>query len=64
MWHEAGVYGWPEAYLKHHTWELLTHIYSLGTLPLLCYGNFNKILLWIEKRGGHASVTNLMLACQ
>ena len=64
IWRGAGVYGWPEAHLKYHTWELLNHICSLGNLPLLCFGDFNEILLCTEKRGGRASITNSMLAFQ
>ncbi|WCJ39584.1 hypothetical protein M5689_020562 [Euphorbia peplus] len=52
VWRGLAVYGWSEQQLKKLTWELINHFCTLGTLPMLCFGDFNEISFSSEKKGG------------
>ncbi|XP_058751474.1 uncharacterized protein LOC131624535 [Vicia villosa] len=50
-WALVGIYGFPEEHLKRHTWQLVQKVCNdLGEL-LIMFGDFNDILLDIEKVG-------------
>ena len=49
-WRCTGVYGHPTAGRKYHTRSLLKRLASFSSLPLLCFGDFNEILLPNEKK--------------
>ncbi|KAL5767196.1 hypothetical protein ACOSQ2_013979 [Xanthoceras sorbifolium] len=51
-WRFTGFYGSPEASQRHHTWLLLKRLFALSSLPWLCGGDFNEILVDCEKDGG------------
>ena len=51
-WRFTGIYGFPEASRKSDTWNLLRNLHRKYTLPWLCAGDFNEILLSQEKLGG------------
>ncbi|PWA62917.1 hypothetical protein CTI12_AA360000 [Artemisia annua] len=50
-WRGIGIYGWPSTGDKHLTWRLLRTLKSFSSLPWLCFGDFNEILLSFEKKG-------------
>ncbi|XP_056690135.1 uncharacterized protein [Spinacia oleracea] len=52
VWRAIGIYGWPEAANKHHTWELKWTLKTRSTLPMVVFGDFNEILGVHEKDGG------------
>ncbi|GAV80313.1 Exo_endo_phos domain-containing protein, partial [Cephalotus follicularis] len=52
-WRLTGIYGRPEAHLRHETWSLLRVLSSQINIPWLCVGDFNEILLVAEKEGGN-----------
>ena len=51
-WRLTGVYGHPEEENKHQTWTLMKSLSREGSLPWLCFGDFNCIAAHEEKRGG------------
>ena len=51
-WRFTGIYGMPEASRKSETWDLLRNLHQKYSLPWLCAGDFNEILLSHEKLGG------------
>ena len=51
-WRFTGIYGLPEASPKSETWNLICNLHRKYTLPWLCVGDFNEILLSHEKLGG------------
>nr|XP_023927486.1 uncharacterized protein LOC112038880 [Quercus suber] len=51
-WRFTGIYGIPEASRKCETWNLLRNLHRKYTLPWLCAGDFNEILVSYEKLGG------------
>lgn len=51
-WRFTGIYGMPEASWKSETWDLLRNLHRKYSLPWLCAGDFNEILLSHEKLGG------------
>lgn len=59
-WRCTGVYGHPKASQKHHTWTLLKRLAGLSSLPWLCFGDFNEILMPFEKIGGNDRDFNMM----
>lgn len=59
-WRCTGVYGHPVAGQKYHTWTLLKRLTSFSSLPWLCFGDFNEILLPNEKKGGNNREIKLM----
>jgi len=50
-WRITGVYGYSKDADKHKTWSLITSLNN-STLPWLCFGDFNEILVQQDKRGG------------
>lgn len=52
IWHDVGVYGWPETGNKHLTWQLLRQVRQPCLAPLLLFGDFNEIVSMEEKEGG------------
>lgn len=42
LWRSVGMYGWPEAALKHKTWELMRAISSFEG-PMLYGGDLLRI---------------------
>ncbi|XP_057250759.1 uncharacterized protein LOC130591452 [Beta vulgaris subsp. vulgaris] len=52
-WRCTGFYGWPEIQNRHLSWSLLESLTAQSTLPWLCLGDFNEILLDSEKMGGN-----------
>ncbi|KAK9232713.1 hypothetical protein WN943_022961 [Citrus x changshan-huyou] len=61
FWRCTGVYGHPEAEQKHNTWTLLHRLASLSSLPWLCFGDFNEILLLNRKQGEITDVCQLLI---
>ncbi|KAH9750466.1 reverse transcriptase domain-containing protein [Citrus sinensis] len=59
-WRCTGVYGHLVAGQKYHTWTLLKRLASFSSLPWLCFGDFNEILLPNEKKGGNNREIKLM----
>ncbi|KAL5825066.1 hypothetical protein ACOSQ3_021129 [Xanthoceras sorbifolium] len=51
-WRFTGFYGSPEASQRNHAWLLLKRLFALSSLPWLCGGDFNEILVDCEKDGG------------
>lgn len=51
-WRFIGFYGVPEQHLRHRSWDLLRQLSSHNSLQWLIGGDFNEILLNIEKSGG------------
>ena len=51
-WRFTGIYGFPEASWKSDTWSLLRNLHRKYTLPWLCAGDFNEILMSHKKLGG------------
>ena len=51
-WQCTGFYGWPEIQNRHLSWNLLESLAAQSSLPWLCLGDFNEILLSSEKFGG------------
>ncbi|XP_030970334.1 uncharacterized protein LOC115990663 [Quercus lobata] len=51
-WRFTGIYGLLEASRKSETWNLIRNLHRKYTLPWLCAGDFNEILLSHEKLGG------------
>ncbi|KAL2926999.1 Pre-mRNA-processing protein 45 [Bienertia sinuspersici] len=60
QWRFVGVYGWPRQEEKHKTWDLIKHIHSNTTIPLLLGGDFNEILTMAEKEGGAENIRKEM----
>ncbi|XP_057248279.1 uncharacterized protein LOC125493714 [Beta vulgaris subsp. vulgaris] len=52
VWAAVGIYGWPEASLKHLTWALMKDLRDAISLPIIFFGDFNEILHASEKEGG------------
>ncbi|XWS29798.1 hypothetical protein CRYUN_Cryun24cG0061400 [Craigia yunnanensis] len=55
-WHFTGFYGHSETSKRSESWNLLCMLKSQSTLPRLCVGDFNEILLADEKIGGIVDV--------
>lgn len=53
-------YGWPEVQSRHLSWSLIEHLATQSDLLWLCMGDFNEILLSIEKIGGNDRVEQQM----
>jgi hypothetical protein len=51
-WKLTGFYGHPKWAKRHKEWELLPHLKSHTPAPWLVIGDFNKILVQLEKKGG------------
>ncbi|KAL5804637.1 hypothetical protein ACOSQ3_031437 [Xanthoceras sorbifolium] len=51
-WRFTGFYGASEASQRNHAWLLLKRLFALSSLPWLCGGDFNEILVDCEKAGG------------
>ena len=51
-WRFTGIYGFPEAYRKPKTWELLRGLNQKFCLPWICFRDFNEILRGHEKLRG------------
>ncbi|KAL5819042.1 hypothetical protein ACOSQ4_022884 [Xanthoceras sorbifolium] len=51
-WRFTGFYGSPEASQRHNAWLLLNRLYGMSSLPWICGGDFNEILMDCEKDGG------------
>ena len=69
-WRLTGLYGYSEEQLKPETWRLMRHLYNRSTLPWLCVGDYNEILVSEEKNGRHPrplppmlAFRNTLLAC-
>ena len=59
-WRCTGIYGHPETGQKHHTWTLMKRLATLSSLPWLCFGDFNEILMPFEKLGGNVRDVRMM----
>ena len=69
-WRLTGLYGYSEEQLKPETWRLMKHLYNRSTLPWLCVGDYNEILVSEEKNGQNPrplppmlAFRNTLLAC-
>ncbi|KAH9800659.1 hypothetical protein KPL71_000753 [Citrus sinensis] len=60
IWRCTRVYGHAEASQKHHTWTLLKRLPELYSYSWCCFGNFNEILDFHEKLGGHERSVNMV----
>ncbi|KAL5773581.1 hypothetical protein ACOSQ2_013505 [Xanthoceras sorbifolium] len=58
-WRFTGFYGTPEAQ-RHHAWLLLKRLCDMSSLPWLCGGNFNEILMDCEKVGSLSKQRRLL----
>ena len=52
-WYLTGFYGWPDASQKHKSWALLLHLSTMVDDPWCSIGDFNAILLSLEKQSRH-----------
>lgn len=59
-WRFIRIYGHPETRQKHHTWTLMKRLATLSSLPWLCFGDFNEILMPFEKLGGNVRDVRMM----
>ena len=59
-WRFTGFYGSPEVSLRHRSWDLLRQLKNQSSLPWLCAGDFNEILVDDEKIGGLLRPTRQM----
>lgn len=50
-WRFTGVFGWPEAHMKHCMGELIQELKNHSDLPWLVGGGLNEIFYHIEKKG-------------
>lgn len=50
--HLIGFYGNPNTMLRHFSWQLLEQLKTMFDLPWFFVGDFNEILLSMDKRGG------------
>ncbi|XP_071723324.1 uncharacterized protein [Rutidosis leptorrhynchoides] len=53
-WHWTGLYGHPDARMRHGTWELLRSLRTTSSLPWVVGGDFNELLNDCEKWGGNS----------
>ena len=60
----TGFYGRPEKHKRHETWQLLHHLSSRFSVPWLCVGDYNEILVSKEKQGRIPKPLHLMLDFQ
>ncbi|XP_074293374.1 uncharacterized protein LOC141620388 [Silene latifolia] len=51
-WRITGFYGWPAVSDRHLSWELLRLLHTQSSLPWVCLGDYNEILLSTEMKGG------------
>ena len=51
-WRLTGIYGHIEKLKRIETWNLMRLLHQQVTLPWICIGDFNEILLANEKQGG------------
>lgn len=47
------IYGNPEASRREEVWKIIHVLKCLGDTPWLLLGDFNEILMWYVKWGGH-----------
>ncbi|KAK1577933.1 hypothetical protein Q3G72_026109 [Acer saccharum] len=52
IWRFTGFYRHPEAAQRHHSWSLLKRLSGMSSLPWMCVGDFNEVLVDSEKDGG------------
>ena len=52
VWRAVGIYGWPEATNKHHTWQLMRTLCKRSPVPIVMFGDFNEIVSINVKEGG------------
>lgn len=55
-WRFIGLYGWPEEFNKHKTWDLMRVLCEHTQLPIVVGGDFNEILEYGEKEGGAVEI--------
>ena len=60
----TGFYKRPEEHRRHETWQLLCHLSSRFSVPWLCVGDYNEILVSKEKQGRIPKPLHLMLDFQ
>ncbi|KAK9988296.1 hypothetical protein SO802_028535 [Lithocarpus litseifolius] len=60
-WRLTGFYGRPEEHRRNETWRLLRHLSSRFSVPWLCVGDYNEILVLKEKQGCIPKPLHLML---
>ncbi|GAV76858.1 Exo_endo_phos domain-containing protein, partial [Cephalotus follicularis] len=53
-WRLTGIYGKSETHIRHETWSLLCSLARHYDNPWLFAGDFNEILVVVEKEGGSA----------
>lgn len=52
QWKMTGFYEHPNRLYRDASWQLLTYLASVDSLPWLCLGDFNEVVTNSEKRGG------------
>ena len=50
-WRLTGNYGFPERHRRRDSWNMLRNLSQSSSLPWCCIGDYNDLLLQIEKRG-------------
>ncbi|KAL5823208.1 hypothetical protein ACOSQ4_021108 [Xanthoceras sorbifolium] len=60
-WRFTGFYGSPEVSQRHNAWLLLKRLCGMSSLPWICGGDFNEILMDCEKDGGLPKQRRLLL---
>ncbi|KAJ9189741.1 hypothetical protein P3X46_000996 [Hevea brasiliensis] len=58
-WRLTGFYGFPERGRRRESWNLLTNLAVASSLPWICIGDFNDLLVADDKRGGYAHPNHL-----
>ena len=53
-WRMTGYYGYPESARRWESWDLIRYLATISSLPWICLGDFNDLLLNYEKRGSRA----------
>lgn len=61
-WYACGIYGWADRPQKYKTWDLILTLQNTARGPRLFFGDFNEILISMEKIGGGVRCESDMLA--
>lgn len=59
-WRFTGIYGQSVQDRRKETWELISRLHSISSLPWVLGGDFNEILYDLEKLGGVSRRQRLM----